>query len=598
MRAAELMEERTPALLGPIVREAGKSLANAVSEVREAVDFLRYYAAQVRDGFTNDTHRPLGPVACISPWNFPLAIFTGQVAAALAAGNPVLAKPAEETPLIAALAVRLLREAGVPPAAVQLLPGDGEIGARLVADPRICGVMFTGSTDVARLIARQLADRLGPDGRPVPLIAETGGQNALVVDSSALAEQVVADAITSAFDSAGQRCSALRVLCLQEDVADRMLAMLKGAMAELSVGNPDRLSTDVGPVIGAEARRGILDHVEEMRRKGRAVHAPPLPEACRFGTFVAPTLIEIGGMGELEREVFGPVLHVLRFRRDRLDALVEEINATGYGLTFGVHSRIDETIARAAGRAAAGNIYVNRNLIGAVVGSQPFGGHGLSGTGPKAGGPLYLRRLLSVCPGEPELPRRPSAPTPLAVAAWCDWLRARGHAAAAERCARYAERSRLGVRLDLPGPVGEANSYALRPKGRVLCVATTGFGLFMQIGAALATGNAARVPADVALRGVLAGGLPAELAGLVAMGGNLDAADCVGVLFEGSAEALRELSLRVAALSGPIRPVFAAGPEALRDAREEYPLELLLEERSTSVNTAAAGGNASLMAMG
>jgi RHH-type proline utilization regulon transcriptional repressor/proline dehydrogenase/delta 1-pyrroline-5-carboxylate dehydrogenase len=270
------MEERMPALLGPIVREAGKSLANAVSEVREAVDFLRYYAAQVRGGFNNDTHRPLGPVVCISPWNFPLAIFTGQVAAALAAGNPVLAKPAEETPLVAALAVRLLREAGVPPAAVQLLPGGGEVGARLVADPRTRGVMFTGSTDVARLIARQLAERLNPDGRPVPLIAETGGQNALVVDSSALAEQVVADAVASAFDSAGQRCSALRVLCLQEDVADRTLAMLKGAMAELSVGNPDRLSTDVGPVIGAEAQGNILDHVEAMRREGaRGPRAAP-----------------------------------------------------------------------------------------------------------------------------------------------------------------------------------------------------------------------------------------------------------------------------------------------------------------------------------
>ncbi|HYI83392.1 MAG TPA: bifunctional proline dehydrogenase/L-glutamate gamma-semialdehyde dehydrogenase PutA, partial [Acetobacteraceae bacterium] len=549
MRAAELMEERMPALLGPIVREAGKSLANAISEVREAVDFLRYYAAQVRDGFQNATHRPLGPVACISPWNFPLAIFTGQVAAALAAGNPVLAKPAEETPLVAALAVRLLREAGVPPAAVQLLPGDGEVGARLVGDPRICGVMFTGSTDVARLIARQLAERLGPDARPVPLIAETGGQNALVVDSSALAEQVVADAIASAFDSAGQRCSALRVLCLQEDVADRMLAMLKGAMAELSVGNPDRLSTDVGPVIGAEARRNILDHVEAMRRKGRAVYAPPLPEACRFGTFVAPTLIEIGVMGDLEREVFGPVLHVLRFRRGRLDALVDEINATGYGLTFGVHSRIDETIARAAGRASAGNIYVNRNLIGAAVGSQPFGGHGLSGTGPKAGGPLYLRRLLSAGPAEPDLPR-PVAPPPPALAAWCDWLKARGHAASAERCAGFAGRSRLGLRLDLPGPVGEANSYALRPRGRVLCVPTTGPGLFAQLGAVLATGNAARVPVASALRAGLNGDLPAELSGLVAVEGKLDAEDCVGVLFEGFGDAICELSREVAALPG------------------------------------------------
>ena len=596
-RAADLMEARMPALLGPLVREAGKSPANAVSEVREAVDFLRYYAAQVRLGFDNGTHRPLGPVVCISPWNFPLAIFTGQVSAALAAGNPVLAKPAEETPLVAALAVRTLREAGVPPAAVQLLPGDGEVGARLVADPRTRGVMFTGSTDVARLIARKLAERLGPDGRPVPLIAETGGQNALVVDSSALTEQAVADTIASAFDSAGQRCSALRVLCLQEDVADRVLAMLKGAMAELSVGNPDRLSTDVGPVIGAEAQRGIGEHVEAMRRKGRAVHAPALPEECGQGTFVAPTLIEIGAVAELEREVFGPVLHVLRFRRDRLDALVEEIGATGYALTFGVHSRIDETIARATGRAAAGNVYVNRNLIGAVVGSQPFGGHGLSGTGPKAGGPLYLRRLLSECPAEPDLPRA-SAPSPEALAAWSGLLRARGQAAAAERCARYAERSRLGLRLDLPGPVGEANTYALRPRGAVLCVPSTEFGLAAQVGAALAGGNAARVLAPPPLRAAVEN-LPAELAALVSTAADLRAAEgCAAVLFEGNGDALRRLCQEVAALPGPVRPVFAAAVDALRAGSEEYPLEFLLEERSISTNTAAAGGNASLMALG
>ena len=595
-RAADLMDQRMPALLGPIVREAGKSLANAVSEVREAVDFLHYYAAQVRGGFNNDTHRPLGPLVCISPWNFPLAIFTGQVAAALAAGNPVLAKPAEETPLVAALAVRLLREGGVPPAAVQLLPGGGEVGARLVADPRTRGVMFTGSTDVARLIARQLAERHNPDGRPVPLIAETGGQNALVVDSSALAEQVVADAVASAFDSAGQRCSALRVLCLQEDVADRTLAMLKGAMAELAVGNPDHLSTDVGPVIGAEAQGNILDHVGAMRRKGHAVHAPPLPDACRFGTFVAPTLIEIGGLAELEREVFGPVLHVLRFRRDRLDALVEEINATGYGLTFGVHSRIDETIARASERASAGNVYVNRNLIGAVVGVQPFGGHGLSGTGPKAGGPLYLRRLLSACPAEPDLPAVPASP-PAAVA-WCDWLKARGHAAAAERCAMYAERSRLGLRLDLPGPVGEANTYSLRPKGPVLCVPATEFGLLVQVGAALATGNAARVFAPSASLAGFADALPAELRPSVAIIGSRTASGCVAALFEGGSESLRGLVHEIAELHGPIRPVFAVMPDPLRVGTENYPLEFLLEERSISTNTAAAGGNASLMAIG
>ncbi len=404
LRAADLLEARTESLLGLIVREAGKSLPDAIAEVREAVDFLRYYAVRVRESFDNGTHRPLGPVVCISPWNFPLSIFTGQVAAALAAGNPVLAKPAEETPLIAAQAAAIMQEAGVPADVVQLLPGAGEVGAALVADARTQGVVFTGSTDVARLIQRQLAARLGPTGEPIPLIAETGGQNALIVDSSALAEQVIADVLMSAFDSAGQRCSALRVLCLQEDVADRILGMLKGAMAELSVGNPDRLSTDVGPVITEEARQGLLAHVQAMRDAGRPVFALSLPDSCRHGTFVAPTLIELSSLSELKREVFGPVLHVLRYRRDGLDALIEAINATGYGLTFGLHTRIDETIAHVSSRVAAGNVYVNRNLIGAVVGVQPFGGHRLSGTGPKAGGPLYLRRLLARCPDQAPLP--------------------------------------------------------------------------------------------------------------------------------------------------------------------------------------------------
>jgi RHH-type proline utilization regulon transcriptional repressor/proline dehydrogenase/delta 1-pyrroline-5-carboxylate dehydrogenase len=595
LRAADLMETRLPSLLGPIVREAGKSLPNAVAEVREAVDFLRYYGARVRDGFANDTHRPLGPVACISPWNFPLAIFTGQVAAALAAGNVVLAKPAEETPLIASLAMRLLREAGLPPGAAQLLPGGGEVGAALVADARIRGVMFTGSTEVAQRIARQLAERLSAEGRPIPLIAETGGQNALVVDSSALAEQVVADVLASAFDSAGQRCSALRVLCLQEEVADRVLAMLKGAMAELSVGNPDRLSTDVGPVISAEARQGILAHVEAMRGKGRPVHALDLPEACRHGSFVAPSLIEIESLAELRREVFGPVLHVLRFRRDRLDELMADINATGYGLTFGVHSRIDETIARLSGRAGAGNVYVNGNLVGAVVGSQPFGGHGLSGTGPKAGGPLYLRRLLAAAPAEPDLPRAPAADP--AALAWQAWLAARGEAEAAARCALQAERSRLGLTLDLPGPVGETNLYALRPRGPVLCVPATPFGLMVQVGAALATGNAALVQAPPPLRALLEN-LPEPLRGRVAPAGQDAPTRCAAVLFEGDGDALRALGQEVAALEGPIRPVLGAGPDALRAGTQDYPLELLLTEQAVCTNTTAAGGNASLMTVG
>ncbi|WP_431285712.1 trifunctional transcriptional regulator/proline dehydrogenase/L-glutamate gamma-semialdehyde dehydrogenase [Humitalea sp. 24SJ18S-53] len=583
-RAADLMEARLPALLGPIVREAGKSLPNAIGEVREAVDFLRYYATQARENFANDTHRPLGPVACISPWNFPLAIFTGQVAAALAAGNTVLAKPAEEVPLIAAIALRLLREGGVPPGALQLLPGDGTVGAALVADPRIRSVVFTGSNEVARLIQRQLAERLSPDGQPIPLIAETGGQNALVVDSSALAEQVVGDVLASAFDSAGQRCSALRVLCLQEDVADRVLTMLKGALAEVSVGNPDRLSTDVGPLISAEAQHGILTHIATMRDQGHAVHAQPLPDTCQHGFFVAPTIIEIDSLSALTHEVFGPVLHVLRFRRDGLDALIDQINGLGFGLTFGVHSRIDETIARVTEGASAGNIYVNRNMIGAVVGVQPFGGHGLSGTGPKAGGPLYLRRLLAACTVEPDLPRAP-APDAAAMA----WQAAQGPAAA--RCGRILAQSRLGVALALPGPVGESNLYSLHPRGRVLCVAASGFGLAVQVAAALATGNDAKIWAPNV-------SLPAALPARVTRAQSRDASDCDLVLFEGAGDDLRQVCQEVAALAGPIRPVFGAAPDRLQADQEGYPLEFLLAERSISTNTAAVGGNASLMAIG
>ena len=570
-RAADLLEARMPALLGLIVREAGKSLSNAVAEVREAVDFLRYYASQVAD-FDNATHRPLGAVACISPWNFPLAIFTGQVAAALAAGNTVLAKPAEQTPLIAAQAVALLHAAGVPEDALQLLPGDGQVGARLVQHPDVHGVLFTGSTDVARLIQRTLAQRLNPDGRPVPLIAETGGQNALVVDSSALAEQVVADVLVSAFDSAGQRCSALRVLCLQEDVADRMLAMLRGALAELAVGNPDRLATDIGPVISAEARDGIVAHIEAMRQAGRAVHAAALPAECGYGTFVAPTIIELASLSELQHEVFGPVLHVLRFRREGLSQLMAEINATGYGLTFGLHTRLDETIARVTALASAGNIYVNRNLVGAVVGVQPFGGHGLSGTGPKAGGPLYLRRLLSRCPVQTGLP---PGRAPAAAALWEGWLRDQGRMAEAKACARYRRLTPLGVAMDLPGPVGERNSYGTQPRGTVFCA---GREIGALVGAVLATGNRAAVAE-------LPSGLPAGLEGSVVR------AEADAALFDGPAGELLALMETMARQAGPIAPVYVPGPDGVA-------LEWLVLERVISTNTAAAGGNASLLSVG
>jgi RHH-type proline utilization regulon transcriptional repressor/proline dehydrogenase/delta 1-pyrroline-5-carboxylate dehydrogenase len=586
-----------PTLLGLIIREAGKSVSNAIAEVREAVDFLRYYAAQVRKDFDPATHQPLGPVVCISPWNFPLAIFTGQVAAALAAGNPVLAKPAEETPLIAAEGVRILREAGVRADVVQLLLGAGEVGAAMVGNDATRGVMFTGSTEVARLIQRQLAERLLPNGQPIPLIAETGGQNAMIVDSSALAEQVVADVISSAFDSAGQRCSALRILCLQEEIADRTLTMLKGAVRELRIGNPDRLSTDVGPVISEEARRTITDHVQAMAARGNRTEVLPLPAGTEHGTFVAPTIIEIGSISELKREVFGPVLHVIRYRRENLDQLIDDINATGYGLTFGLHTRIDETVNRVTKRIEVGNIYVNRNVIGAIVGVQPFGGRSLSGTGPKAGGPLYLLRLLSV---RPDVGLRvQSSEQDLAPAkAYCGWLATSGRMSEAERTRSYVVRSPLGGSMRLPGPVGEENVYAVRRRGQVLLAPQTEAGLFLQIGAALATGNSPVV--DAASKAAEAvSNLPPDLAKRITITADWEKVGPIAaVLVEGDPEKLRQVNRRVAAFDGPIVIVQGASSAGLATSEEDYCLDWLIEESATSINTAAAGGNASLMTIG
>ena len=607
-RAADLMEAQMQSLMGIIMREAGKTFSNAIAEVREAVDFLRYYAGQVRETFSNDTHRPLGPVVCISPWNFPLAIFTGQVAAALAAGNPVLAKPAEQTPLIAAAAVRLLRDAGVPAGAVQLLPGRGEtVGAALVADARVKGVMFTGSTEVARLLQRNLAGRLDAAGRPVPLIAETGGQNAMIVDSSALAEQVVGDVVSSAFDSAGQRCSALRVLCLQDDVADRILEMLKGAMSELTLGNPDRLSTDVGPVIDDEARGNIVRHIEAMRAKGRRIHqADPgaaQSAACRHGTFVSPTLIELDSIGELQREVFGPVLHVVRFPRAALDTMVGQINGTGYGLTLGIHTRIDETIAQIVDRAHVGNLYVNRNIVGAVVGVQPFGGEGLSGTGPKAGGPLYLHRLLSVCPQDAVVhavrasdTAATPAPAPVSpeLAALKAWAQQAGQPELAVACERFAAASPAGLSATLPGPTGERNTFTLLPRERVLCLAQQEADLALQLAAVLAVGAQALWTETPVAKSLFAR-LPAAVQSRVHMVSDWTATDTAfdAVLHHGDSDQLRTVCEKVAARPGPI-----VGVQGLAHGEPNVALERLLIERSLSVNTAAAGGNASLMTIG
>lgn len=419
-KVADLYEANSAELFALLAREAGKIWADAVAEVREAVDFLRYYAAEAE---RKDLAAPRGSFVAISPWNFPLAIFTGQIAAALVTGNPVLAKPAPQTPLIAARAVRLMHEAGIPSDALQLLPGAGEVGTALTSDPRIAGVAFTGSLPTARRIEQAMAENVPPRA---PLIAETGGLNAMIVDSTALPEQAVRDIIASAFQSAGQRCSALRILYVQEDAAERTLAMLKGAMDELRLGDPWQLATDIGPIIDEPARAKIQGYVEANSDK--IVHQLQVPAS---GIFVAPTVLRVAGIEAIPEEIFGPVLHVATFAADQLEEVIAAINLSGYGLTFGLHTRISSRVRKVSAAMRVGNMYVNRNQIGAVVGSQPFGGEGLSGTGPKAGGPHYLPRFTvagSMVSTEP---------------------------------------------LPLPGPTGESNVLHSAPRGALLCLGPT-----------------------------------------------------------------------------------------------------------------------------
>ena len=641
-RAADLMETRIAELMALCTREAGKTLADGVAEVREAVDFCRYYAARARA----DMGRPLtlkGPHAgetlepkgggvfvCISPWNFPLAIFMGQVTAALVAGNAVIAKPAEQTPLIAAAGARILHEAGVPGDVLQLLPGDGaRVGAALVADPRIAGVCFTGSTEVARLINRQLAKRT--DRIPV-LVAETGGLNAMIVDSTALPEQVTRDVLVSAFQSAGQRCSALRVLFLQADVAQGMLEMIEGAMDELVVGDPALLSTDIGPVIDAEAK-GMLDaHKKRMLGEARLIKAlEPGPGTGR-GSFVAPAAFELERLDQLEREVFGPILHVVRYKADQVDAVVEQINATGYGLTLGIHTRIDETRQRIAASARVGNIYVNRNQIGALVGIQPFGGMGLSGTGPKAGGPHYLHRFMAMHGAATTAPKldactidfgavagavhkalRSAVPDLETRARIIEQVAVSTGGAAADYLRFFAAEARdvLDTPAALPGPTGERNELGLERRGIFACIAEDPDILTAQTAAAFVTGNRVLVigpeARSVAAR-FKAAGLENGVLGAIPLGGSdrlddLAASPALdGIAIAAPAATIARLAAALAATDGPIRPVIPWTPKgdgigSTAPGSWHY-LHRFLTEKTISNDTTASGGNASLLAIG
>jgi RHH-type proline utilization regulon transcriptional repressor/proline dehydrogenase/delta 1-pyrroline-5-carboxylate dehydrogenase len=572
-RAADLYEENAAELCALCAREAGKTLPDGVSEVREAVDFLRYYAAEAE---TLGERKPLGIFTCISPWNFPLAIFSGQVAAALVAGNAVLAKPAEATPLIAARAVELLYAAGVPHEVLQLMPGRGAtVGLALTSDPRIAGVCFTGSFATAKAIDAAMAQHLDP---AAPFIAETGGINAMIVDSTALPEQAVRDILASAFQSAGQRCSALRMLYLQEDTAPRVLEMLMGAMDELTLGDPWQLATDVGPVIDARAMSKIEAHIEAYAARGAVLKRMAVPDG---GTFVGPALLKVEGIADLTEEIFGPVLHVATFKADRLDAVIDAVNAAGYGLTFGLHTRIDARVDHVAARVRAGNIYVNRNQIGAVVGSQPFGGEALSGTGPKAGGPHYLPRFSRP---------RDVPPASAAVNALSGLSIGFAIAAVDKVRAAFEQVQPPGIVQEMPGPTGESNTLHVLPRGIVLCLGPDEATARRQAELALVHGNgvvviapgATRIANELGIEGAIIGGVDKRLApAAIEAGLNVDA-----VCHFGIAEALRPWRQALARRDGPIVPLIASEADAGR----------LIAERHVCIDTTASGGNAQLLA--
>jgi len=596
-KTADLYETHFAELMALAGREAGKTLLDGVAEIREAVDFLRYYASRIEVLAAAAT--PRGVFACVSPWNFPLAIFTGQISAALAAGNCVIAKPAEQTPLMALRAVELMHEAGIPKDVLQCLPGPGgTVGAAVVASPEIDGVCFTGSIETAWQIHRSMAITGNP---AAPLIAETGGINAMLVDSTALPEQVVRDVLVSAFQSAGQRCSALRILYLQEDIKDRVLELLFGAMDELQLGDPLDLATDVGPVIDASALEGIRGYCEREKTAGGVLKQLDAPTD---GHFMAPTVIEVPSIGGIEREIFGPVLHVATFAAGEIEEVLTDINEHGYGLTLGLHTRVDVRVQQVVDRAHVGNIYVNRNQIGAVVGTQPFGGEGLSGTGPKAGGPLYLSRFCKDTPPAVVAAKEQNLGAGIDADELQDWLLAEeapSEPIDPEKVDAFLNQvsfslpesvadvirniSRLPAQL--PGPTGESNHWTLYPRGNVLCLGPGVENLKMQVGQALALGN--RVLASGA--GILE--LPETLADwpLEVHSGRVDpeilknVQGLSAVCLWSAGSDLRPWRRALAEREGVIVPLLSDSADIVQ----------LVLERHVCVDTTASGGNTTLL---
>ena len=647
-RTADALERHMPELIAICMREAGKVAQDSIDEVREAVDFCRYYAARGREMAEDQRLQPRGVVLCISPWNFPLAIFLGQVTAALVCGNTVIAKPAEQTSLVAQRAVEIMQLVGLPDDALQLIIATGKpVGDTLLADERIKAVMFTGSTQTGTFLSQQLAQR---GGEQVPLIAETGGQNCMIVDSTALPEQVVDDVIHSGFQSAGQRCSALRVLFLQEDIADELTEMLIGAMQELVIGDPCQLSTDVGPVIDAKALKSLTDHQDFMQGRAKLLYQNELPEHCKNGTFFPPTLYEIDNINVLESEVFGPVVHIVRFKANQVDQALEQINSTGYGLTMGIHSRIEVRAEELARKSRAGNIYINRNMIGAIVGVQPFGGRGLSGTGPKAGGPYALSRLMieRATPKPSHIEDTEKADDALigdesvAEAAQKMMNQAKSveeqwrHTSLNDRISMVRQllakiatvdivdeladdlnrtlatarqqlskvEKKLAEPITLPGPTGESNKLYLEPRGTLVCFAdkeVTFEYWMLSIVTALSAGNPVisvvsekfyeealeiqnKFESTGAAKGVFQVARLAHLDTLL-MDENLS-----GVVVDSNTQRTARITAMLSSRHGAILPVITA-------EYNDKLIQRLVTEKTISIDTTASGGNTSLMTM-
>ncbi len=590
-RVANLFEKHAYELFALATREAGKNIMDVVAEIREAVDFARYYPNEAQYNREFGTGR--GVIACISPWNFPLAIFAGQVLAALAAGNTVIAKPAAQTALISTRAVELMHQAGIPKGVIQLLPGAGNtVGAALTSDPRIAGVCFTGSTATAQHINKVMAKSLAPDA---PLVAETGGLNAMIVDSTALPEQVVRDVLASAFQSAGQRCSALRMLYVQEDIAEHLLEMLYGAMDELSIGDPWLLSTDIGPVIDLDAKQKIEAHCQRFEKLGRVMKKLPAPEK---GFFVSPTVIKLTGIQELEEEIFGPILHVATFKANEIEQVIDQINDKGFGLTFGLHTRMDTQIERIVKRVKVGNIYVNRNQIGAVVGSQPFGGEGLSGTGPKAGGPHYVRRFMKPATSAQVEVSETAVVSASQLQGAIDNLDGKDWCPLNERSKRLqalfgiVPATLAATPKEMPGPTGELNRLSYHPRGIVLCLGPDLECAFKQAGIALSQGNSVIIVTPGAVQrfaAAISEGVPViALDGLLQPEALESVDGFMAVTSSATETTLREYRVALAQRKGALLPLITE-----LDAPERFVIE-----RHFCADTTAAGGNVSLIAQG